>query len=47
MGDDDDELDENDPALEELGLALAPKSQREKRKVKTVGPVMGLLQQER
>ncbi|KAF8979041.1 transcription factor TFIIIC subunit tfc4 [Entomortierella lignicola] len=32
--DDDDELDENDPALEELGLALAPKSKREKKKLK-------------
>ncbi|KAF9432742.1 transcription factor TFIIIC subunit tfc4, partial [Entomortierella beljakovae] len=33
LGDDDDELDENDPALEELGLALAPKSKREKKKL--------------
>jgi len=33
--DDDDELDldENDPAIEELGFALAPKSKREKKKV--------------
>lgn len=30
---DDDELDENDPALEELGLSLAPKSNKEKKKV--------------
>ncbi|KAF8941077.1 transcription factor TFIIIC subunit tfc4 [Dissophora ornata] len=40
MGDDDDELDENDPALEELGLALAPKSQREKRKTRRKGTVV-------
>ncbi|KAG0215651.1 transcription factor TFIIIC subunit tfc4 [Mortierella sp. GBA30] len=32
MQDDDDELDENDPAMEELGLALTPKSKREKKK---------------
>ena len=33
--DDDDELDldVDDPAIEELGLALAPKSKREKKKV--------------
>jgi hypothetical protein len=34
--DDDDELDENDPALEELGLSLAPKSHKEKKKVKSL-----------
>ncbi|KAG0326992.1 transcription factor TFIIIC subunit tfc4 [Dissophora globulifera] len=38
MGEDDDELDENDPALEELGLSLAPKSQREKKKTRRKGP---------
>ncbi|KAF9112233.1 transcription factor TFIIIC subunit tfc4 [Mortierella sp. AM989] len=41
MADDDDELDENDPALEELGLALAPKSRKERKKLqkKTSNPV--------
>ncbi|KAF9403508.1 transcription factor TFIIIC subunit tfc4 [Mortierella sp. AD011] len=41
LADDDDELDENDPALEELGLALAPKSKREKKKLqkKSANPV--------
>lgn len=33
---DDDELDENDPALEELGLSLAPKSNKEKKKVRSL-----------
>lgn len=30
---DDDELDTTDPALEELGLALAPKSKKDRKKV--------------
>ncbi|KAF9100961.1 transcription factor TFIIIC subunit tfc4 [Mortierella sp. GBA35] len=40
--DDDDELDldENDPAIEELGLALAPKSKREKKKLQKKGVVI-------
>ncbi|KAG0376663.1 transcription factor TFIIIC subunit tfc4 [Mortierella sp. AD032] len=39
--DDDDELDlnEDDPAIEELGLALAPKSKREKKKLQKKGTV--------
>ncbi|KAF9913447.1 transcription factor TFIIIC subunit tfc4 [Lobosporangium transversale] len=37
MLDDDDELDENDPAMEELGFALAPKSKREKKKMQKKG----------
>ncbi|KAI1314673.1 transcription factor TFIIIC subunit tfc4 [Mortierella claussenii] len=37
MDDDDDELDENDPAMEELGFALAPKSKREKKKMSRKG----------
>ncbi|KAF9949323.1 transcription factor TFIIIC subunit tfc4 [Mortierella alpina] len=36
MQDEDDELDENDPALEELGLALTPKTRREKKKVQAL-----------
>jgi hypothetical protein len=34
--DDDDELDENDPALEELGFSLAPKTNKEKKKVRSL-----------
>ncbi|KAG0272867.1 transcription factor TFIIIC subunit tfc4 [Linnemannia exigua] len=39
--DDEDELDlnEDDPAIEELGLALAPKSKREKKKLQKKGTV--------
>ncbi|KAF9363267.1 transcription factor TFIIIC subunit tfc4 [Mortierella sp. NVP85] len=37
---DDDELDENDPALEELGLSLAPKSHKEKKKQRRKGEVI-------
>ncbi|KAF9963994.1 transcription factor TFIIIC subunit tfc4 [Mortierella alpina] len=40
MQDDDDELDENDPALEELGLALTPKTRREKKKSNKRGTVV-------
>ncbi|KAG0362893.1 transcription factor TFIIIC subunit tfc4 [Gamsiella multidivaricata] len=40
MVDDDDELDENDPALEELGLSLAPRTQKEKRRMKRKGEVI-------
>ncbi|KAF9133295.1 transcription factor TFIIIC subunit tfc4 [Mortierella sp. 14UC] len=40
--DDDDELDldVDDPAIEELGLALAPKSKREKKKLQKKGTVI-------
>ncbi|KAF9930234.1 transcription factor TFIIIC subunit tfc4 [Linnemannia zychae] len=40
--DDDDELDldADDPAIEELGLALAPKSKREKKKLQKKGVVI-------
>ncbi|KAF9904994.1 transcription factor TFIIIC subunit tfc4 [Linnemannia zychae] len=40
--DDDDELDldADDPAIEELGLALAPKSKREKKKLQKKGTVI-------
>ncbi|KAG0256692.1 transcription factor TFIIIC subunit tfc4 [Mortierella polycephala] len=37
MHDDDDELDENDPAMEELGFALQPKSKRERKKQQRKG----------
>ncbi|KAF9195189.1 transcription factor TFIIIC subunit tfc4 [Haplosporangium sp. Z 11] len=40
MHDDDDELDENDPAMEELGFALQPKSKREKKKQQRKGGVV-------
>lgn len=33
---DDDELDGADPALEELGLALAPKSKKDRKKVPNI-----------